>query len=299
MSVIRRILVFPITRLVITLVVFGLLALLFSLILAIPGVPQSTLFSQLALALAAIGALALVAKAIEGRPLAEVGLSLHRAGRDLLLGFLIGGGLISLVVGTLALAGWYRVTGLGWPAAGKIAVELSLWLVLYLLVAVFEETLFRGIIFRAIEDTLGSWVALASTSLFFGLVHLANPNATLIAGIAIALEAGILLGAAYMLTRSLWLVFGIHWAWNFFEGPIYGTAVSGMDQTSLLRSVMDGPEIWTGGAFGPEAGLVAVIICICAGLVILVLAARHGQVRTPDWMRRKRDKPAPSVSKPV
>ena len=90
-----------------------------------------------------------------------------------------------------------------------------------------EEILFRGVLFRWIEEFGGSWAALLITSIFFGAAHLFNPNASPIAAFGIALEAGLLLGAAYMLTRSLWLPIGIHAAWNFTQGEVFDIPVSG------------------------------------------------------------------------
>lgn len=116
-----------------------------------------------------------------------------------------------------------------------------------------------------------------------GAAHLAN-LALGLAGLAKALEAGVLLGAAYMLTRDLWLPIGIHWAWNLFEGPIYGTAVSGSSSTSLLTSVTTGPTLWTGGAFGPEAGLVAVALADAAGHRHAGAGGRRGRLITPAWI---------------
>lgn len=287
MSKARRFLTFPLVRAVITLALFGLLTLLLSLIFTLPGLPEVAIVSEASLALAAVGALALVGRLIERRTMAEIGLWGQRPRRDLVIGFLLGAGLISAVIAALTLAGWYRITGLGWATPATLLGELLRALVLFGFVAVFEETLFRGIIFRAIEDGLGSWVALIASAIFFGAAHLANPGATAFAGLAIALEAGVLLGAAYMLTRDLWLPIGIHWAWNLFEGPIYGTAVSGSSSSSLLTSVTTGPTLWTGGAFGPEAGLVAVTLATLLGIGMLVLAVRRGRLITPAWMRRR------------
>ena len=135
----------------------------------------------------------------------------------------------------------------------------------------------------------GSWIAIILSALFFGLTHLMNPGATLFGALAIALEAGTLLGAAYMLTRRLWLAIGIHWAWNFFEGPFFGATVSGTGSNAgkaLITSTINGPSIWTGGAFGPEAGLAALLVCLATGPLFLILVLRQKQVITPAWRRR-------------
>src|SRR5947209_368056 len=119
--------------------------------------------------------------------------------------------------------------------------------------AISEEMIFRGILFRWIEEFGGSWAALLLTSAFFGAVHLANPNATPLAAIGIAFEAGVMLGGAYMLTRSLWLAMGLHAAWNFAQGEIYDIPVSGTPVHGLVTARLSGPPLLTGNGFGLEA----------------------------------------------
>lgn len=138
------------------------------------------------------------------------------------------------------------------------------------------------------EEWLGSWWALALSALLFGLLHLPNQNSSLFAALCIAVEAGILLGAAFMLTRNLWLAIGIHWAWNLFEGPVFGTPVSGGAwEESFVRPVIQGPTLLTGGAFGPEASLYCLLVATAAGVILLWQAVRRGQVR-PRPVRRVR-----------
>jgi len=285
MSLARRILLFPLTRLVIALVLFGVVYLFSSLLIAslVPQQFVQQLIVVPVVALAAVGTLIFVGAFIERRPLGAIGLRPGGAGRDLALGFALGASLISIVVGVSALAGWYHVTGVAPLEAMPL---LALALLYTLLEVVFEETLFRGIVFRILEEGLGSWLALLLSALLFGLLHLQNPHATLASGLAIAVEAGVLLAAAYMLTRSLWLAIGIHCAWNFFEGHVFGASVSGTNGTSFLQSVTNGPQLWTGGSFGPEAGLVVLVACFTVGVVLLLLAARRGGVVTPQWLRR-------------
>ena len=125
--------------------------------------------------------------------------------------------------------------------------------------------MFRGVLFRWIDEKWGFAAALIVSSLLFGLVHIANENATLWSSIAIAIEAGLLLGAAYKWAGTLWLPIGIHWAWNFAQGNIFGFAVSGEKAgESLLQARIEGAGWLTGGAFGAEASVVAV----AAGLLL-------------------------------
>ena len=102
--------------------------------------------------------------------------------------------------------------------------------------------LFRGILFRFLEQFGGSWFALALTSALFGLGHILNPNASAFSSFAIAVEAGVLLGGAYMLTRSLWAPIGLHAAWNFTQGYIYDVPVSGIDQQGMVEAQIVGPR---------------------------------------------------------
>ena len=150
-----------------------------------------------------------------------------------------------------------------------------------------EELLFRGILFRHLEDFGGSWFALALTSGLFGVAHIFNPNATAFSSFAIAVEAGVLLGGAYMLTRSLWAPIGIHAAWNFTQGEVYDVPVSGIDGTGLVEAKLSGPELLSGGSFGLEASVIALVIATAAGIWLVVRAVRAGHIVRPWWIRRK------------
>jgi membrane protease YdiL (CAAX protease family) len=146
----------------------------------------------------------------------------------------------------------------------------------------------RGVLFRIVEGSFGSWIALAFSAVLFGALHAFNPGATLTSSIAIALEAGVLLAAVFMVTRRLWMVMGLHTGWNFTEGGIFGASVSGGNAHGMLASRFHGPDALTGGAFGPEASIVAVLICLGAGAAFLWLAWRRGRFVRPFWKRSAR-----------
>jgi uncharacterized protein len=278
-----RVLDFPLLRLVWTLVLLGLVeGALFWLAPAVARLDNVTLRGALRNALLLTFTLWASVSLFEGKTrAARVGLSLRGAPARFGRGFLAGAGLLTAVTATLWLCGSYHVVGLG---AGARALGNAA--LLFFFVAVFEEVLFRGIVFRLLEQGLGTWVALALSALLFGFLHFANPGATLLSALALALEAGLLLAASYVATRSLWVPIGLHTAWNFFEGPVYGARVSGLGLPSLLDARFDGPQWLTGGAFGPEAGLPAVVLGGLLGVFFLVLAARRGQLFTPRWLRR-------------
>jgi len=206
----------------------------------------------------------------------------EHAGRDLMLG--LGGGalLFSLITAIAALVGVYDIVGLG--STRSILYALVMF---GIIPGVLEELLFRGILFRHLEDFGGSWFALALTSALFGVAHIFNPNATLFSSFAIAVEAGILLGGAYMLTRSLWAPIGLHAAWNFTQGQVFDVPVSGIDGTGLVEAKLSGPELLSGGTFGLEASVIALVIATGAGLWLVVRAVRAGHVLRPWWVRRR------------
>lgn len=145
-----------------------------------------------------------------------------------------------------------------------------------------EEILFRGVLFRIVEQRFGSLVGVAVSAILFGAAHAANPGAGLTGVAAIALEAGVLLSAAYLASRSLWLPIWLHFGWNFTEGAVFGTAVSGRTPPGLIATTLSGPDLLTGGAFGPEASIVALGVASIASLGLLTIAVRRGH-----WLRAR------------
>ena len=161
------------------------------------------------------------------------------------------------VVLIMMLLGLYRIESIGTDEPLKIISAFFLFLV----VGTGEEIIFRGVLFRWIDEKWGFMVALIVSALLFGLIHISESNATLWSSIAIAVEAGLLLGAAYKYSGTLWLPIGIHWAWNFTQGNIFGFEVSGKDiGVSLLNATVNGPDWLTGGAFGAEASVIPVVL---------------------------------------
>ena len=130
-----------------------------------------------------------------------------------------------------------------------------------------------------IDDRWGTAVALVASALVFGFVHISNKNATVWSSVAIAVEAGLLLGAAYKWAGTLWAPIGIHWAWNYFQGPVFGFAVSGNETPSLVQPVIDGPAWLTGGPFGAEASVPAFVLglAMAIGFLWLHLKGRRQQ----------------------
>ena len=137
--------------------------------------------------------------------------------------------------------------------------------------------MFRGLALQALERLCGSRAAVAITALAFGGMHLANPGATAWSSLAIALEAGVLLGAAYLWRRSIWFVAGLHFAWNAAEG-LLGIPVSGHVAPGLLTTEVTGPALLTGGEFGLEASIVPVVVSVLLSVRMLILARRRGDL---------------------
>ena len=171
-----------------------------------------------------------------------------------------------------------------------------MWLSAGFQAAFVEEIVARGILFRFLESLGGSWFALALSSALFGLGHLANPNATLWSAIAIAIEAGIMLGGAYMLTRNLWLAIGLHFGWNVTQGYIWDVPVSGNAVDGLVSSHPAGPEILSGGMFGLEASIIALAIATPLGAWFVYRAALKGNLVRPWWVRRRLARDAVAAS---
>jgi uncharacterized protein len=187
-----------------------------------------------------------------------------------LRGALIGVVLFCVVFAILWARGIATFSGLGSTR------DLAAVFTVSLLAGFGEEIAFRGGVFRLVEEGFGTLVALLVSGALFGLLHAPNPGATVVSTVAIALEAGILLSAAYAMTRTLWLAIGLHFAWNFTEGGIFGAAVSGGKATGLLKTQLSGPTLLTGGAFGPEASVIAVAVCVALALVMIAITIRHG-----------------------
>lgn len=279
----RRIVDFPLVAMVIAIVLYATASVIaYGLGQLVPSIGKDGMIavrSLIALALMfATYKLAIVHLGEQPRD----DLPAHGAVRNLSLGIAAGFLIFSAVVGIAAVANVYNVYGC--CSTRELAMDL---IIIAIMPGFMEELLFRGILFRWIEEFGGSWAALIVTSALFGLAHIMNPNATWFSSFAIAVEAGLLLGAAYMLTRSLWMPMGLHAAWNFTQGFIFDVPVSGVDQQGLVEARLSGPELLSGGGFGLEASVIALAIATAVGIWLVVLAIRRGQLVKPWWVRRR------------
>ena len=177
-------------------------------------------------------------------------------------GLFIGFSYFIIVTVTMSLCGYYHIKSI------QFDWEKQLFsFTLFFLVAVSEEIFFRGILFRMINRRWNIWAALVISALIFGGLHIFNDNATLWSSIAIDIEAGSLLGAAYAYSKNIWLPIGIHWIWNYTQGNILGFPVSGEDNvTSIITPEISGPQWLTGGSFGAEASVISAVIGLLISL---------------------------------
>ena len=292
-----RVIQFGLTRIVLGVLVISATAFLVQLIvgglLGAPGLgtpDEFTLRLVVPLVIAVHFAYIGFVRLVERRPASE--LSGKGAVRETGAGVAVGAGLQAACVGAVATLGYFQVTGSN-PVSAVVptfAVAVASGYV--------EEVVFRGVLFRIVEESLGTWIALALTSLLFGFAHMSNPNATVFSSFAIAMEAGVLLGAAYVLTRRLWLAVGIHFAWNFTQGGIFGVRISGLTMDGLLESELSGPALLSGGEFGLEASVFALVLGTGTGVLFPVRASRSGHFIAPFWRRSRQTAPEGRSAEP-
>jgi membrane protease YdiL (CAAX protease family) len=241
----------------------------------------SLLFGAAAVVIA-LTVYAAVVRILEQRPASELDLGAARSG--LRVGVLVGLVLFGATLALVALFGGYGTKG-GVSVGGAVTI-----LGMMAGTAVVEELLFRGIVFRLVEDLTGTRGALVISGLLFGALHLVNSGATVWGALAISVEAGLMLGAAYVATRTLWLPIGLHLGWNFALSGIFGVTVSGNEDLpdGLLRGVLSGPEAITGGSFGPEASVFAILVCVVPTVMFLRMAKRGGRLHTRQQLRSTR-----------
>jgi membrane protease YdiL (CAAX protease family) len=242
--------------------------------------PWDGLWATVLSGIAMLGMYGIVVHYCERRQATE--LALKQAPRELGLGLLMGFGLYSLCMAVLMLTGNYSIQGTNaWPVlVSGMSIALA--------TGVFEELLFRAGVFRLAEEWFGTWWALVISSVVFGYTHMGNEAADLQGIIAISVWAGALLAGCYLLTRRIWLGIGLHAAWNYTQGSVYSGIVSGNGPSNgYFKSSLEGPEWLTGGSFGVEASVVALVVCSIAAIGLLVAAKRRGHFLSPPWTRKE------------
>ncbi len=212
----------------------------------------------------------------ERRPVTE--LAPGGAVSELAIGLLFGFALFSAVMLILVAAGGYTLSA---PHVAPAWTSLTLSLES----GVMEELLFRGILFRLLWGALGLRWALGVSAAVFGLMHLLNPDHSLMGALDLIIEAGLLLAALYVVTGRLFASIGCHFAWNFTQGYVFGVQVSGtpFGASVLHAQAVPGASIWlTGGDFGPEASAPAVLAGLLTAIALIAWHLRHGKRRVPS-----------------
>jgi membrane protease YdiL (CAAX protease family) len=244
-----------------------------NLVISIAGIkPEYMLLGVIAEGFAITLSVFLAVRYLDKRPIESLGLKLST---QTLVDILAGIGITFLQMGLIYIAlsalGWLTFEGFAWEfdPASIVLKNVLLFFVIFIFVGWNEELLSRGYHLQTIASGINLFWGVIISSAVFGLFHIRNPSATWLSTGGIFF-AGIYLAYGYIRTRQLWLSIGLHIGWNFFEGVVFGFPVSGLDIYALTRIQVHGPELWTGGPFGPEAGLIVLpSFLVGAGLIYL------------------------------
>ena len=234
--------------------------------------PLALLANQLTMLFAITTATFLARRFLDKRSIRSLGLTLgNQAGKDILAGISIAFFLMGLIFSIEIGIGWTKFEGFSWQADSTpiVVAKTILWMIVFLIVGWQEELLSRGYQLQTLQSGLGLFWAVVLSSSIFGAMHIFNPSANWISTLGIIL-AGLFLTLPFLLTHQLWLSIGLHIGWNFFEGVVFGFPVSGLETYHLLRHTVSGPELWTGGAFGPEAGLLLIPALLLGSWLVLL-----------------------------
>ena len=202
-------------------------------------------------------------------------LSLPGALKETGLGFLLAAGLISFSVALLASLGWYHVVGINTEA------PVSRYIAGFFALAVLEELIFRGVLFRLVDKSLGSVIAMALSAALFGLAHLANENITWLNISSLTLTSLVFV-SGFLATRRLWFCVGLHWGWNLLQA-LYSVPVSGAETKGLVDGYVTGPAWLSGGSFGVEASVPTLLLSLITARCLLHVARKRGHFTLPYW----------------
>jgi len=280
-SLAKRSLNFPLTRIIIGIIVVcgivGIGQIITGTLLKLTSLDKDIdkLIIGAVTAILSILSYILLFRKYENRDITE--LSAKKLGRNLIVGVLLGVFLQALTIGVIYLKGGFSI----------LSVNQDLYLLLPLGVAfttaIFEEIVFRGIIFRIFQEKLGSYIALVISALIFGAMHFSNPHSSVLLALGVAVS-GLLLGAAYMYSENLWFPIAIHFAWNYTQSGIFGAILSGNKVgESLLITKIKGAAWLTGGKFGPEGSVQAILIWLAATIVLLIICNKQFKIYKPFW----------------
>ena len=239
--------------------------------------PEYLLLATIAETVAITISVFLARRFLDKQPIESLGVKLDiQALFDLLAGIGITFVQMGFIYIVMLGLGWLTFTGFAWQfdSARVVITNVLTFFIVFVFVGWNEELLSRGYHLQTIASGFNLFWGVIISSAVFGLLHLGNPNATWVSAAGIFF-AGIYLAFGYIRTKQLWLSIGLHIGWNFFEGVGFGFPVSGLDIYPLLRINVTGPELWTGGAFGPEAGLIVLPSLLVGGLLIYLYTQKR------------------------
>lgn len=236
---------------------------------------DNLLLGQISELLIFSGSIFLARRFLDKRSISSLGLTLNiQILWDVLAGIGITFIMMGAIFAAMLLLGWSKFESFAWQTESifNVIASAATFLVIFILVGWNEELLFRGYHLQTIASGIHLFWGVIISSIIFGLLHLGNPNAAWVSAAGIFL-AGLFLAYGYVRTKQLWLSIGLHIGWNFFEGVVFGFPVSGLNIYPLTHIQVSGPKIWTGGAFGPEAGLI-VLPALALGTVLIYFYTR-------------------------
>jgi len=261
---------------ILLLLILGCISISFGLLtsLSIKSISDQLmmLLSEIISFFAIIASVLIGRRFLDHRSISSLGLNIYpKFGPDLLVGFLIAFLCLTLVFILELSLGWVHNISFAWQTQSAVSVISGMLLAffIFILVGWNEELLCRGYHLQTLASGSNLPLGVILSSVIFGVLHLSNPNATWNSTFGIFL-AGLFLAFGFIRTKHLWLSIGLHIGWNFTEGVLFGFPVSGWSGFQLTKASYSGPLLWTGGAFGPEAGLI-IIPALLFGSILIYL----------------------------
>jgi hypothetical protein len=200
-------------------------------------------------------------KYIDKEPLVDIGLQIKGRLKDFNFGLVIG-----LLIMGFAYFFLLLINEIVFVEIDFDLQKILLSIILFTGVSIFEEIIFRGYVLKNLLESFNPYIALFISSLFFSLIHGANPNVTFL-GLSNIFLAGIFLGASYVFTKNLWFPIALHFSWNFFQA-MFGFKVSGLDSYSIIKFDILENNYINGGEFGFESSILSLIIIIIFTIII-------------------------------
>ena len=229
------------------------------------GDPAFLTVNAIVLFLPAVGALFFMARFADQTPVAAFGAAIHNHWlKDFAIGIAVAAGMLGVTLAGSFLFGDVHIT---WTGSVAAIPAIALTLAALALSALSEELVFRGYPLQILMKGLGPWGSMILISCLFGLIHGQNPGATVLSVLGTIL-AGMALAVAYLKTRSVWFPYGIHLGWNVGLSSVLGYPMSGIQTASLLTTQVSGSPVLLGGEYGPEAGILGMVIFVVVAAVI-------------------------------